>query len=832
MKRIFLIDGNSLANRAFYAMPFLTNNNGEPSGAVFGFANLIIKLITEEKPDELIVAFDHARKTFRNGIYADYKANRKPMPEELRSQIPVIKEMLKIMNITTIESDGIEADDILGALSKQFDDCKKFIVSGDRDLLQLITDTTEVWLTKKGVTDILAVNLDNLQEAYGVKYPYQVIELKSLMGDASDNIPGVMGVGEKTALKLIEDYDNLQNLYDNIDKITGKLKEKLESDKDNAFMSRTLATINTESEFEYEKRDMKFPFSFDVFTFFKEWNFTSIIKRNNLFEAVKSDDNVVAKMIKIENGDVVKELIFKIKNKFSYNFEKMQFSPNRDEIYFIEPNPTMFDIGLSLDEFLTLLKDVFENEKILKITTNAKKDKHVLNGLNINLVNFFDLSIANYLLETGKGGKIDEDLKVNNYADEEVVYTEKLAKNEVFSLYKSCEIPLVDVLYNMEKSGFKIDEGKLAELDKFYSEELENYTREIIDLAGEEFNINSPKQVSDILFNKLQLKSYNNKKQSTSADILEDMIFEHPIVEKILNYRKLNKLKSTYIDVYKKICAEKGNIIHTVFNQTLTNTGRLSSSDPNLQNIPTRDELGKNLRKLFISRFENGKIISADYNQIELRLLAAMSGEPELIKAYNRGDDIHAMTASQIFNIDINDVTPAQRRDAKAVNFGIIYGISEYGLSQNIKTSIKRAKEYIEAYFEKYPLVKEFMNQNVDFAKANGYVKTYFGRKRYIPEINASNYNVRTFAERVAMNMPLQGTASDIIKFAMIDVFNKLKELNSKLILQIHDELIIDVYPGEEEQVKKILQNSMEKVVDFAVKLPVSISIGKNLFEC
>lgn len=832
MERIFLIDGNSLANRAFYALPFLTNLKGDPSGAVYGFANLLIKLITDEKPNDVIVAFDHARKTFRNEIYAEYKGTRKPTPPELISQFPVIKEMLNKMQITTIESAGIEADDILGTLSRSMPGKKKYIISGDRDLLQLIDGETEVWLTRKGLTDLQKLTNENMYEEMGF-YPKQVIDMKSLMGDTSDNIPGVPGIGEKTALKLIDTYASLENLYKNLDDIAGKLREKLETGKDLAFMSKELATIKTDCKVKFTLDGQKFPFDASVYKFFVDWNFSSLVHRKELFEGdvKQSLDIPDIKKKKIQKIEDVRELKDRINGWIAYSLADLEFSVKENEVYYLDSVISMFTETLSLEEVIEELRDVFEDEKVLKLTNAAKNDMHKLARQNIKLNNFFDIEIAKYLLSAGikiNSGNIKPAMYYETYKDQ----LQKIEENGLSDILNNCELPLVEVLYKMEENGFQIDDKKLSDLDAEYTKDLIEVQNEIYQLAGEEFNINSPKQVSNILFNKLQLKSYNNKKQSTGSEFLQEMVDQHPIILNILAYRKINKLLTTYVSVYKKICENSGNIIHTVFNQTLTSTGRLSSSEPNLQNIPTRDDIGKNVRKLFVSKFKGGEIVSADYNQIELRLLADMSGEEELINAYKRGDDIHTLTASQIFNVPIEDVTPAQRRDAKAVNFGIIYGISDYGLAQNIKTSRKRAKDYIDSYFTRYPKVKEFSEKNIAFAKENGYIRTSFGRIRNIPEINASNYSVRSFAERVAMNMPLQGTASDIIKFAMIKVFNELKGLKSQLILQIHDELIVDVYPGEEEKVKKILKDCMERIFKGKVKLIVSINEGKSLFDC
>lgn len=830
MNKLLIVDGNSLANRAFYALPFLSNHEGNPSGAVFGFANILIKLIQQENPSYILVAFDHARKTFRNNIYSEYKMQRKATPPELISQFPVIKEMLKAMNIKTFELGGIEADDIIGTVTKLYKG-EKIILSGDRDLLQLIDDETFVWLTKKGVTELDKVDEKRLLELFNLK-PYQIIDLKGLMGDSSDNIPGVRGIGEKTALTLLEKYKNVDEIYNNIENISGKLKEKLLSDKEMAYISKQLATIKRDCEIDFNIEDCRyeFPFNEKTYQFFKQWDFSSLLKNQSLF----SNEEIIKISEKIEKIQLTNEIlkdILQANNKiFCYDLKKLQFLFN-DKIYYLNANFDMFNPNLTVEEVCQDLKTIFENKNILKITMSAKEDKHKLAKLGIKLENFFDLTVARYVLEAGN--KIDFEIPIQEYENYMKDYQKKIEENGLEFVYKEIEKPLIDILFDMEELGFKINEDKLDVISKEFKEKIDKLTKDIYFEAGEEFNINSPKQVAHILFEKLGIQAYNNKKQSTSADVLDELRYI-PIVDNILLYRKYFKLINTYIEVYKNICLTNGSIIHTTFNQTLTSTGRLSSSEPNLQNIPTRDDEGKNLRKIFISKFENGEIISADYSQIELRLLADMSGEVGLIEAYKKGVDIHKITASQIFGVDIDKVTQNQRRDAKAINFGIIYGISDYGLSQNIKSSRKMAKDYIDSYFSRYPKVKEFMDNNVRFAKEHGFAKTKFGRIRKIPEISSSKYNLRSFGERVAMNMPLQGTASDIIKLAMIKVYKALKDenLKSQLILQIHDELIIDTFPGEEDKVLKLVKENMENVVKLQVPLIASVSIGNNLYEC
>lgn len=832
MKKILLIDGNSLANRAFYALPFLTDPQGRASGAVFGFTNILCKIISEDKPDGIIVAFDHARKTFRNNLYAEYKGTRKETPPELRSQFPLIKALLKEMGILVIEEEGIEADDIIGTAAKSIEG-EKIILSGDRDLLQLISPDTEVWLTIKGVTLLNKVNLSNLKLNFEISRPDQIIELKALMGDSSDNIPGVAGIGEKTAIKLLNEYDNIENLYENLPNITGKLQEKLAAGKDMAFLSKTLATIKTDCDLKVDLNDngYDFPFSQKVQESFKKFGFGSLLKRIDLF----GNGLIIAEKSRkiIDSKDVIDQFLSSIKGEFAFNLEKMEFSTTAGEIYQISQTFDMFSAKPSLDEFLLAIKGVLEDENITVLTTNAKSDLHKLNALGIDYKGYFDLKLASYLVHAGEPtSPLPADC--DEYFSSEILLKDKLKKSDLENLYYNLELPLCKVLFEMEKDGFKIDVNELKQIDADITEKLTQLTQEIYDEAGEQFNINSPKQVAHILFEKLELVAFNNKKQSTGIEVLNELKYSHPIVEKLISYRKYQKMKSTYIDVYLRIAGDSGDVIHTSFNQALTNTGRISSSDPNLQNIPTNDEEGKVLRKIFISKFEGGSLISADYNQIELRLLADMSGEEKLIDIYNRGEDIHTSTAAHIFGVAPEDVTQKQRREAKAVNFGIIYGISDYGLSQNIKVSRKSAKEYIDSYFARYPHVKIFSDANIEFARENGYIKTKFGRIRHIPEIKSSNYQVRTFGERVAMNMPLQGTASDIIKMSMLKVSAALKEqhLQSQLILQIHDELVIDVKKGEEEKVIKLLKENMQDWLKLRVPLPISINEGKNLMEC
>ena len=832
MDKLLIIDGNSIANRAYYALPFLSNHEGKPTGAVFGFANILIKVLNETKPSHVVVAFDHARKTFRNEIYSEYKMQRKPSPDELIVQFPVIKQMLNIMDIEVIEKAGIEADDIIGSVCKKFNG-EKFILSGDKDLLQLIDENTCVWLTKKGVSEVDKVDNERLKDLFNL-LPSQIIDLKALMGDSSDNIPGVSGIGEKTALSLLEKYVDVDGVFAHIDVIKGKLKEKLVADKDKAYMSKQLATIKCDCDidFDLDKAKLKMPFDEKVYNFFKDQDFSSLLKNENLF---KDNFQTREKSKKIDRVKLTNDILNKLVNLkpgyFCYNLEKLEFYID-DKVFFLEQNYGMFENEASLEIVLQKLKPLFEDKNITKITNNAKNDLHLLYRNNIALNNFFDLSIANYIINAGLKIKTLQP-ELDEYKDLFDEYKKFLKENQLDFVFYNIELPLTEILMEMEESGFKINKEKLEILDREFCDMIDEISAQIYLEAGEEFNINSPKQVAHILFDKLGIKTYNNRKQSTSVHKLDEYRYI-PIINYILNYRKLAKIKNTYIDVYKEITASSGDIIHTTFNQTLTNTGRLSSSEPNLQNIPTRDDIGKNLRKIFVSKFKNGKIISADYNQIELRLLADMSGEEGLINSYKEGEDIHAITASHIFNVPIDQVNDIQRREAKAVNFGIIYGISDYGLSQNIKSTREQAKQYIDSYFNRYPKVKMFMDNNIAFAQKNGFAITKFGRKRKIPEHESSSYFTRMFGQRVAMNMPLQGTASDIIKLAMIKVNDALKSKNlkSQLILQIHDELIIDCSPDEIDVVCEILKKEMESVTQLKVPLVVNVGIGDSLFEC
>lgn len=857
MDKFVIIDGNSLINRAFYALPQLANSEGVISNAVFGFTTILVKIINEIKPKYIGVAFDYGKKTFRNEMFADYKGTRKPTPPELKSQFPILKELLLQMGIKYVEQEGIEADDIIGTLTKKFD-TENIIVTGDKDSFQLINNNTWVMFTKKGISETINYNLDQLFNDYGLK-PYQIIELKALMGDSSDNIPGVGGVGEKTALSLLNKYETLQGVYDHIDEITGKLKEKLVADKDVAFLSKQLATINTNCNINCKLEEFlySFPFNKDVYNMFLKYQFNSLLRKKELFdgnlesnEKIETEETLNIKQVLIDKLDVVKEIVSKAKQtkkiylNLSENFSL--FVDNTE--YNLDSKIDLLSANVEVQDVLQSLSEVLLDESIEKCVFDFKSILHKLDCYGLTIKNVkFDVLIARYLINNNNKSNITfSDVVLENVSQNtnqkyfaynlkvlEEVYNKKLDELNLNYLFNEIELPLTYVLYDMEKTGFKIDQDELNELDKKYEQELGVLTEEIYEMAGVKFNINSPKQLGEVLFDKLHLYYGNNKKKSTGIEVLNFLKNDHPIIDKIIRYRQISKLYTTYVKAFENLINKNTGRIYTTFNQTLTSTGRLSSSEPNLQNIPVRTEEGKLLRKMFVPTNKAGYIVSADYSQIELRLLAAFCEDEKLIDAFKHENDIHAITASQVFGVDLKDVTPQMRRDAKAINFGIIYGISDYGLSQNIGSTRKVAKDYIDKYFEKYPKVKQYMEKNVETCKQFGCVKTYFGRIRFIPEINSSNYNIRQLGERAAMNMPLQGTASDIIKLAMIRVFNKINEqkLKSKLILQIHDELIVDCEPNELKQIQKILVEEMENVVSLKVKLEVNVSYGTNWFE-
>lgn len=849
MNKLVLIDGNSLINRAFYATPPLSAKDGTPTNAVYAFVNMLVRIIGDIKPRYMLVAFDRKEPTFRHEMYADYKGTRKPMPEDLRPQIDLMKKVLDTMGISRYEQAGIEADDIIGSMAKRYKG-DTIIITGDKDSFQLVDETTSVYFTRRGITETEIYSNENFKEKTGIE-PIQIIDLKSMMGDSSDNIPGIAGVGEKTALSLVEKYGSLENLYSHIDELSGKLKEKVENSKDIAYLSKTLATINVKLDIPVKDEDMGYSFPFGAATkkLFIDLDFKNVLRREELFLA---DDEISVSVKKnkelpeiIEVNDVVSLPKFDEDKLLAVNLGDNLNVYDGEKEYKINITDNFFDKGIMYGEAVRYLESLVSDEK-RKLIIYGKKD------LRTELYKFKaefnafadDVAIEKYLADfSGKDEKLSEVIAAYDLDKDRIGWSlneihdrlfEKLKTENMLDLYEKVELPLSDVLFSMERSGFKVDVATLNEMANEYDKRIAVIAEKIDEYAGEKVNPNSPKQLGKILYDKLGLISGKKKgNPSTSADVLEKIADKHPIVPLILKYRQLQKLNSTYIKGFRPLIDEDTGLIHTCFNQTLTTTGRLSSKEPNLQNIPVREQEGKEIRKLFVSSFENGKIVGADYSQIELRLLAHFSKCQPLIDAFLSGKDIHRITASQVFGVGEDQVTPEMRRSAKAVNFGIIYGISDYGLSEQLKISPKKAGEYIAKYFEAYPNVKEYMNSNVEFARKNGYVSTLLGRKRYIPEINSSNFNLRSFGERAAMNMPLQGTAADVIKIAMIKVANRIKKegLRSRLILQVHDELIVDTAEDEVEEVKNILVEEMQSAVTLSVPLTVETECGTRWFD-
>ena len=836
--KLVIIDGNSIFYRSFYALPLLTNLQGEYSNAVYGFAIQILHIIQNIKPKYMVVAFDVSKKTFRNKIYADYKGTRKPMPDELRSQIEPLKKMLSLMNIKCCEQEGIEGDDIIGIISKRFLDTETIIVTGDRDSFQLVDDTTKVYFTKKGTSDLKIMDAKTLKEEYGVS-PKEFIDLKALQGDTADNIPGVVGVGPKTATELIQKYGSVENLYEHVDELSGKIREKIIAGKENAFMSKTLATILTSGELDIKLSQCEFdyPFSSAVYDYFKYYQFKTLLKNEDIFDMAKGERNISTYNIinysnkeKLQN---IKELIKK-QQKYAYFFknnannDEIHISLNNEEIVFNVTNDLFSE--LSLSDFFDVFKDIFEDKNIEKICFDSKKDMYYLKRFGVELNNYFDVSIAKYLVD---GTPVDavhdvffeDDLTyiACNLYEFYNEYSVKIQDEKLQFLFNNVEIPLSKVLFSMENQGFKVDVEILETLKQKYTLELKELEKQIYALAGEEFNINSPKQLAHILYDNLGLA--HNKKQSTSADKLEELKDEHEIIRYILRFRKVSKFLNTYVTgIYPHI--DRNGLIHTYFKQTLTTTGRLSSVEPNLQNIPIRSEESKEIRSMFVACDKEHILIDADYSQIELRLLAHMSDDEIFVNAFRAGEDIHTKTASNVFGVPESEVTKDMRRMAKVVNFGIIYGISEYGLADDLKIKDFEARKLIENFYSSHKAVGDFMKNAIDKAREMGIAETLFGRKRKMFDINASNFMVRSRAERASQNMPLQGTAADIIKIAMVNTFNALRDggYKAKLIMQVHDELIIDCPIDEKDAVCELLKHEMVNAASLKVPLEIDIA--------
>ena len=877
-KKLVLIDGHSILNRAFYGVPDLSNASGLHTNAVYGFLNILFKLLEEEKPDYLAVAFDVHAPTFRHEIYSEYKGTRKPMPQELREQVPVMKEVLSAMGICMMEQAGLEADDILGTLAKKAEKegIAVSLVSGDRDLLQIASKNIKIRIpkTKGSRTEIEDYYEEDVLARYQVT-PAQFIELKALMGDTADNIPGVPKIGEKTATSLMTEYGSLQEIYAHVEEISkNSIRESLKQNKELAELSKVLATIKTDCgvALDYEKAKAEGYFTKEAYELFKKLEFKNMLGR---FEKDSQSDRdgmkdvfkIVSELAEAERvwetaGQKENAGFYFLKDREQKGFVGLALAFSDREVFFFPAE------GFLTEEYLACKMRELSG-KIRLATYDIKNQYAYLSDDSTE--RYFDVLIAAYLLNPLKNDYEIEDI-AGEYLNlmipgrkqvfgKESVRTlfesqrqqavwfacygayvslkawkplkERLKETGMLSLMEEIEMPLSLVLYSMEEEGVLVRREELKHYGDALTGRISELEKEIYHKAGVEFNINSPKQLGEVLFEKLGLPEGKKTKTgySTAADILEKLAAEYPIVSDILEYRGLTKLKSTYADgLANYIGADER--IHTNFNQTITATGRISSTEPNLQNIPMRMELGRRIRKVFVPK-SGYLFMDADYSQIELRVLAHMSGDEKLIEAYRMEEDIHRITASQVFHTPFEEVTDLQRRNAKAVNFGIVYGISSFGLSQDLSITRKEAAEYIEQYFKTYPKVKGFLDGMVEEAKKNGYVTTLFGRRRPIPELSSSNFMQRSFGERVAMNSPIQGTAADIIKIAMIRVYNKLKEegLKSRLILQVHDELLIETNESEEETVRKILESQMKEAVQLAVTLEVDLHTGKDWYE-
>ena len=862
MKNILLVDGNNLIFRSFYATAYngviMKNSKGFPTNALYGFINMMNKIIREEKPEYILVAFDKG-KTFRHAAYSDYKAGRKETPIELKQQFPVAKEVLNAMGIKYFEIDNYEADDIIGTLSKQAHDDKEFsceIVSSDKDLLQLIDDDVIVRSLKSN--DYVKIDRNVFKETYGVE-PIRMIDLKALMGDASDNIPGVQGIGEKTAIKLLKEYDNIDNLYEHIDEISGKLHDKLVEGKDSCYKSKELATIIRDVDLGFSLEDTKYTSIDEVKLkeILEELEFKSLLKKYDLLDTKKNISEI--KNSSIDKFNSSKDFSFYLETRGEVYSKSKVLGINifdGENNYFIE------------EKDITKYKDIFASNSN-KYTYDLKKNIVVLNKYNINFKNVvFDTEIAAYLCDmevkddiSYLSSKLGYDIptydetfgtekRPKEVSQEELINITSLKSKFIYEtreellnkikeydeeyLFNEIEMPLTEVLADMEITGIKVDVPYLIEVRDELSKKMEDLEKEIYNLAGKEFNIMSPKQLGDILFIDMNIpypKKVKDNKFSTSKDILDKIKDNNPIVDKILEYRMLSKLYSNYAVGLLSEVRDDGRI-HTIYTQTLTRTGRLSSISPNLQNIPARNEYSRMIRKAFIPD-EDSKLLSSDYSQVELRVFASLSNASNMIEAFKEDKDIHTKTASDIYHVSMDEVTKDMRRTAKAVNFGIIYGISSFGLSEDLGIDVKEAKRFIDNYLETFPGIREYMEKERKDAYQNGYVTTLMNRRRVIEELSSKNFMIRQSGERMALNTPIQGTAADILKKAMVELykeFNK-KKLESKILLQVHDELIVNVKNNELEEVKKLVKDIMENTFKLQVPLKVEIELGDNWYE-
>ena len=828
--KTLLIDGNSLINRAFYALPILSTEEGVYTNGVYGFLKMFYKVIDEYEPDNVVCAFDVKKPTFRHQHYSEYKAGRKKMPDELVPQIPLLKEVLGQLGVFCTELAGYEADDIIGtyALKSEEVSGETVILTGDRDSFQLISPLTTVWFTKKGITDVEKLTPLNLKDFYGVE-PDRVCDLKALMGDSSDNIPGVAGVGEKTALELINKYGSIEEIYEHTDELKGKLQEKIINGKDAAFDSKFLVTIFRQVPDCHIENTKYVPCDDTVAAeVFNKYGFKSLLERV---------------------GGTVKEHVVETKEYNGESFEGKRIAVYRtdNEVFIAENETQQYRISLSYDLLCAgmdeesvkmLLQPIMTDETVEKVFFDSKLERHFFGEVK-NVTG--DVLLLEYLLDTG-----NDDLSFERIASKYSAQTgaaqllyiyskqrEALKNKQLTALYEEIELPLAKVLYEMEKEGFYVDSAVLRQLGNEFSEKIKELSEEIFFLAGREFNINSPIQLSEVLFEELKLPHGKKTKRgySTDNDVLENL--EHPIVKPIIEYRQMQKLKSTYIDGMYALVSQKDGRIHSTFRQAVTATGRISSTEPNLQNIPVRYVSGRAIRRAFLAEKQGTVLVNADYSQIELRILAHLSGDKTLIDSFKNNEDIHARTAAEVFGIDIKDVTSVERGRAKAVNFGIVYGISDFGLSKSTGSTRQEAREFMEKYFERYPQVEAYLKAAVQEAKKCGYATTVMGRRREIKELRSQNFNVRSFGERVAMNTPIQGSAADIIKLAMLKVSEALKELpyEARLILQVHDELILEVDEAHAEECSALLKSIMESVYELDVPLIAETNVGRTWFE-
>lgn len=871
MEKLVLIDGNSLSFRAFFALPLLTNKAGVYTNAIYGFTMILDKIIKEEAPTHFMVAFDAGKTTFRNNMYSEYKGGREKTPDELRSQLPYIRQLVESYHIKHYELENYEADDIIGTLSKQADEknLKTIIITGDRDLTQLASENVTIYYTKKGVTDIDHYTPDFIAEKYDGLVPNQIIDMKGLMGDKSDNIPGVPGIGEKTAIKLLKQYETVEGVYQNIDELkTSKMKEKLIDNEDNAKLSKELATINRDSPIEVSIEDLKLTDDNDEekIKLFKTLEFKQLLDQMDT-STEAYDDRV------IEYQEHLNDFDFENITEAAIHFETNENNYLKADVlgFAIHANDQAYVVSAEELKENKALHAWLENENVHFSVYDAKKTIILCERLGIKVNGIqFDTMLASYILDPsraiediysvvsefgvyyvpndesiyGKGKKLhvpeNEVLfesiakKVTAIYESKEKMIELLKERDQFSLHDDLELPLARVLAEMEHIGITVDKETLKEMQEDLKTRLDKLIEQIHSHAGTEFNINSPKQLGVVLFEDLKLPIIKKTKTgySTAVDVLEQLRNEHPIIEDILVYRQLAKLQSTYIEGLQKMITSEGKI-HTRFNQTLAQTGRLSSIEPNLQNIPIRLEEGRKIRKAFRPSKENHVIFAADYSQIELRVLADITGDEHMKEAFTANEDIHTTTAMRVFNVDKDEVTSNMRRQAKAVNFGIVYGISDYGLSQSLGITRKAAKKFIDDYLDSFPKVKEYMDTIVQDAKQKGYVETLLHRRRYTPDITNRNFNLRSFAERTAMNTPIQGSAADIIKLAMVQFSNKMKDtdFNAKLLLQVHDELIFEVPEEELEAFKPFVEDIMDNALELSVPLSVESSYGETWYD-